>query len=90
MKLYRAGGPRAFFAAPSRRRGSKLTPELLVEAQALLDEGLEVPEAARRLSMLTNTLHKAIRAGRLQKRDKKKTKTGVRPMALRGQRASAA
>jgi len=52
VKLYRAGGPRAFFAAPSRRRGSKLTPELLVEAQALLDEGLEVPDAARRVKAL--------------------------------------
>jgi hypothetical protein len=61
--VYRTGGPRAFFAAASRRRGSKLTPELLVEAQALLDEGLEVPDAARRLGMLTNTLHKAIRRG---------------------------
>ena len=45
VKLYRAGGPRAFFAAPSRRRGSKLTPELLVEAQGLLDEGLELEQA---------------------------------------------
>jgi transposase-like protein len=90
VKLYRAGGPRAFFAAPSRRRGSKLTPELLVEAQALLDEGLEVPDVARRLGMLTNTLHKAIRAGRLHKRVKKKTKAGGRLRALRGQRVSAA
>ena len=71
VKLYRAGGPRVFFAAASRRRGSKLTPELLVEAQGLLDEGLEVPDAARRLGILTNTLHKAIRAGRLHKGGKK-------------------
>ena len=35
VKLYRGGGPRAFFAAPSRGRGSKLSPELLVEAQGL-------------------------------------------------------
>jgi hypothetical protein len=41
-------------AGRGRRRGSKLTPELLMEAQGLLDEGLEVPDAARRLSMLTN------------------------------------
>ena len=90
VKLYRAGGTRAFFAVPSRRRGSKLTPELLVEAQGLLDEGLEVPDVARRLGMLSNTLHKAIRAGRLQKRVKKKTKAGGRPRALRGRRVSAA
>jgi transposase-like protein len=84
VKLYRAGGPRAFFAAPSRRRGSKLTP------QGLLDEGLEVPDAARRLGILTNTLHKAIRAGRLHKRGKKKRKIGGRLTALGGQRVSAA
>jgi hypothetical protein len=65
-------------------------PELLVEAQGLLDEGFEVPDAARRLGMLTNTLHKAIRAGRLHKGVKKKTKGGGRPGALRGQRVSAA
>ena len=61
-----------------------------MEAQALLDEGLEVPDAARRLGMLTNTLHKAIRAGRLHKGVKKKTKTDGRLRALRGQRVSAA
>jgi hypothetical protein len=46
-----------------------------VEAQGLLDEGLEVPDAARQLGILTNTLHKAIRAGRLHKRGKKKDKS---------------
>ena len=90
VKLYRGGGPRAFFAEPSRGRGSKLSPELLVEAQGLLDEGLEVPDVARRLGILTNTLHKAIRAGRLHKRGKKKTKSGGRLTALGGQRVSAA
>ena len=90
VKLYRGGGPRAFFAAPSRRRGSKLTPELLLEAQALLNEGLEVPDAARRLGVLTNTLHKAIRAGRLDRGVKKKTKNAGRLRVLGGQRVSAA
>jgi transposase len=90
VKLYRGGGPRAFFAAAARRRGSKLSPELLVEAQALLDEGLEVPDVGRRLGILTNTLHKAIRAGRLHKRFKKKTKSAGALKAPGGQRVSAA
>jgi hypothetical protein len=77
VKLYRAGGPRAFFAAGSRRRGRKLTPELLVEAQGLLDEDLKVPDAARRRGILTNMLHKAIRAGRLHKRGKRKRPVGA-------------
>ena len=49
-----------------------------------------MPDAARRLGILTNTLHKAIRAGRLHKRGKKKTKIGGRLTALGGQRVSAA
>jgi transposase-like protein len=78
VKLYREGGPRAFFAPPSRRRGSKLTPEVLAAAQVLLEEA-EVPAAAGRLGVLANTLHKAIRAGRLHKRAfKKKAKAGRR------------
>ena len=44
VKLPRGGGPRAFFAAPSRGRGSKLSPVLLVVPQGVLDEGLEVPD----------------------------------------------
>jgi hypothetical protein len=56
----------------------------------LLDAGLEVPDAARQLGILTNTLHKAIRAGRLHKRGKKKRKAGGRLRALGGRRVSAA
>jgi|SRR6266511_3966709 len=91
VKLYRGGGPRAFFAPPARRRGSKLTPEVLAAAQALLDQGAEVPEAARRLGVLANTLHKALRIGRLHQRAfKKKAKAGRRLMAAPGPRVSAA
>jgi len=89
VKLYREGGPKAFFAPRPRRRGSKLTPERLAEAQGLLDEGLEVREAARALGILPNTMHKALRAGRLQERFKKKTLAGMRTSA-RGQKVSAA
>jgi len=48
-----------------------------VEARGLLDEGLEVPDAARRIGILTNTLHKAIRARRLHKRGKKRRPVGA-------------
>ncbi len=89
VKLYREGGPKAFFAPRPRRRGSKLTPERLVEAQGLLDEGLEVSETARALGVLPNTMHKAVRAGKLQERVKKKTAAGMRASA-REQKASAA
>ncbi len=89
VKLYREEGPKGFFTPRPRRRGSKLTPERLAEAQDLLDEGFDVPEAARSLGILTNTMHKANRAGRMQKRVKKKTSAEM-PVSARGQKASAA
>ena len=77
VKRYREGGPKAFFTPLPRRRGSRLTPERLVQAQALLDEGAEVQEVAQALAILANTLHKAIRAGRLHQRVKKKPLPGL-------------
>ena len=68
---YRREGAKTFFAPPRRRAGSKLTPERLVQAQQLLDQGLEVPEISRQLGVLATTLHKAIQSGRLQVRKKK-------------------
>jgi transposase len=70
-RKYRQGGGRAFFAPPRRRRGSQLSPERLVQAQQLLDEGLAVPELSRRMGVLATTLHKAIGSGRLGVRKKK-------------------
>ena len=72
VKLYRQGGVRAFFAPPKRRVGHKLTAEVCQQAQMLLNEGLEVPEVGRRVGILANTLHKAIRDGRLIHNIKKK------------------
>jgi hypothetical protein len=36
-----------------------------------LDQGLEVPEVGRRMGILANNLHKAIRSGRLRRPKKK-------------------
>ena len=65
VRLYRRGGVRVFFAPPKRRGGHRLTAEVCQRAQILLDKGLQVPEVGRRVGILANTLHKAIRAGRL-------------------------
>jgi hypothetical protein len=70
---YRAGGAAAFFVPPKPRTGRKLTPELLLQVQALLDQGVSVPQTSRQSGVLANTIHKAIRAGRLHDRTKKKT-----------------
>ena len=71
VKLYREGGEAAFFVPAKKRSASKLTAQVSQEAQGLLDEGLEVPEVGRQLGILANTLHKAIRAGRLRLGKKK-------------------
>lgn len=44
---------------------------VLREVQALLDEGFELPEIANRLGLLTDTLRKALRAGKLHNSLKK-------------------
>ena len=72
VKRLREKGAGAFFKAPERKAGSKLTPERLVQAQARLDEGWSVPAISQELGVLKSTLHKAIDDGRLKQRIKKK------------------
>ena len=45
--------------------------EVLDQAQRLLEQGQSVPEVAAETGVLANTLHKAIRAGRLRGAEKK-------------------
>jgi len=70
-RLFREDGAAAFFQSRKRRTGHRLTPERLVEVQALLDEGLSVPEISKRTGLLATTLHKAIKQGRLKPSKKK-------------------
>jgi transposase len=66
VKLYREQGTRGFYVAkPRHSSASVLKGELLERAQQLLEAGRSVPEVAAELSVLANTLHKAVRAGRL-------------------------
>jgi transposase len=65
VKLYREQGAKGFFAPRRHRSASVLKGETKAQAQALLDAGKSVPEVAEELKLLPNTLHKAIRAGRL-------------------------
>ena len=67
-KKLRLEGAAAFFRPAQPRQGHKLTPELLAQAQALLDEGIEVPDIGQRLGVFPNTLHKAISHNRLKKK----------------------
>ena len=68
VKRYREKGPKGFYTPRKARGAAVLTPEVVAEAQRLLDKGLEPAEAARRLELKPDTLSKAVRAGRLHKR----------------------
>jgi transposase len=73
VKLYREQGTKGFYQAqPRHSSASVLKGAVLEQAQQLLNEGRSVPEAAAELKILTNTLHKAIRAGRLRGAQKKR------------------
>ena len=86
-KLYREKGAAGFFVPAKRRDGSKLTPQIIVQAQECLEGGMPVPEAARHLGVLPNTLHKAISAGRLRASVKKKGLAGTAKPAPRANAA---
>lgn len=67
-KVYREQGAKGFYETKARHSSaSKLKDEILERAQQLLDEGRGVPEVAEEIDVLANTIHKAIRAGRLQR-----------------------
>ena len=65
VKLFREKGSAGFFEERRTRGPVVLTQLVLAQAQVLLDDGLEVPDAARQLNIKPNTLWKAVRAGRL-------------------------
>ncbi|MGH8625774.1 MAG: hypothetical protein ACREYC_11060 [Gammaproteobacteria bacterium] len=82
VKRYRKQGPRGFYV-PRRTRGSAvLTPPVLAQAQHLFDEGFSVAQVAERLELKKDTMRKAVQAGRLSPRVKKKRppreRTGTR------------
>ena len=72
VKLYREEGPEGFYRKRKARGPAVLTAAVLSQAQQLLDEGLEVSEVADRIGVKSNTLSKAVRAGRVHKRAKNK------------------
>ena len=73
VKKYREKGPRGFYE-PRRTRGAVvLTPSVLKEAQEMLNEGHSLKEVGDELGIKTNTLNKAVQAGKLHRVSVKKT-----------------
>jgi len=70
----RKDGAEAFFVRRQGRRGGKvLTPEVLVKAQGLLDQGYTRSDVAQELNVKYDTLRKAINDGRLSESKHKET-----------------
>ncbi len=67
VRLYREKGPRGFFEPRKTRGAPVLTPAVIERVQTYLDQGLDVPEIAKKLDINRNTLQKAIQDGRLKK-----------------------
>jgi hypothetical protein len=70
VKTYREQGPKGFFRERRGRSGAVIRGETHQKAQALLDAGRSVPEVGLELGIRPNTLHKAIRQGRLHQASK--------------------
>ena len=76
VKVFRDHGAKGFYEnKPRRSSASVLKGEVLERARALLEEGRSIPEVAHETKVLGNTLHKAIRAGRLPAPQKKQNPT---------------
>ena len=72
VKVYRDHGSKGFYASqPRHSSASVLKGPVLEQAQQLLDGARSVPEVAAELDVLPNTLHQAVRAGRLRGSQKK-------------------
>lgn len=65
LKCLRDHGSKGFYISKKKKSASKLTAEVSKKVQALLDAGRSVPDVGREFDILSNTIHKAIRAGRL-------------------------
>ena len=76
VKVFREQGIEGFYETKSRlSSASVLKGEVLGRAQELLEQGWSVPQVSSELKVLANTLHKAIRAGRLPAAQKKMNST---------------
>ena len=68
VKKYREHGPAGFYKERTKRKATVLTAEVLLKAQAMLNEEQSPREVAECLEVKYDTLKKAISDGRLKKK----------------------
>jgi hypothetical protein len=71
VKRFQEEGPQGFYSDKKTRGTTVLTPDVLEQAQQLLNDGIEPTDVADQLAIKPDTLSKAIRAKRLHKSVKK-------------------
>jgi transposase len=72
VKRYRKEGVASFFKSRKARQPRVLTPVLLQKAQELFQQGQERSAVAQQLGIKSDTLRKALKAGRISEPIKKK------------------
>ncbi len=72
VKQYRQSGAAGFFKGRAARRPRVLTPAVLQKAQELIQQGQGRHQVAQELGLKSDTLRKAIQAGRIVEPIKKK------------------
>lgn len=72
VKQYRLAGTASFFKSRAARQPRVLTPSMLQKVQELLQQGQEPSAVARQLGIKSDTLRKALKAGRIVQPIKKK------------------
>jgi hypothetical protein len=76
VKVFREHGAKGFYESKPRHSSALvLKGEMLERVRTLLEQGRSVPEVASETKVFANTLHKAIRAGRLPAPQKKRKST---------------
>ena len=72
VSLFRTEGAASFYASKARKRSeTKLTAEVKEKAQGLLNAGHNVANVSRETGVVATTLHKALRAKRLEPKKKR-------------------
>src|SRR6267143_4745941 len=78
VKLLRERGAQGFYQSKARQSSASVL-KGEVRERTLLEQGRSVPEVAGELKVLANTLHQAIRGGRLPAPEKKRRTPTGRP-----------
>ena len=79
VKKYRAEGTAGFYKQRKTRGATVLTPEVLHEAQGLLDQNNSIADVSKALDVKRNTINKAILDNRLHKPKKKRSTANCLP-----------